>query len=166
MRILELLHEYPDPADFKSMDIMDSIQKQSYGKMHSQEGAPGPKIATRSGMDVIYWCVENDCHEILHTLFAKWGVTVDEAILRRACMSVQGRTIGSPRTMRLFLENLLKESETDGVEVFPEESEITAVREKLRNAKGSKNWFRNTRQHDLLLKVLESSGIKIRTRLR
>ena len=78
------------------------------------------------------------------------------SVLRRACMSMQGRTIGSPRTMRLFLENLLKE--TDGVDA--EEREITALKEKLRNADASKIWFRNTRQHELLLNSLKDSGIK------
>ena len=50
--------------------------------------------------------------------------------------------------------------ETDGVDA--EEREITALKDKLRNADASKIWFRNTRQHELLLNVLKDAGIKFR----
>ena len=149
-----------------------------------QAGVPDSENATRTGRDVLNWLVDKDCHALLRILFVKRGVAVDEATVRRACRTWQGKTVGSPTTIRLLLERLVQDwekKESPGVSKglqgspeedkdSPEESEESpesgqeAVAEKeafrLEEAEVNalkvqlKERFRSERQHDLLIRIL------------
>ena len=124
---------------------------------------PDPEIATRTGREVLNWLVEKDCHELLHILLAKRGVAVDEELLKRACTSWEGRTVGSPKTIRILFEGLIHNIETSGIDqIFQEERDVEALKDKLSKAGGKKKFFRFTRQHDLLIKTLVQTGIVIK----
>ena len=122
---------------------------------------PDLEVATRTGRDAINWLVEKDCHDLLHILLVKRGVAVDEQLLKRACTSWQGRTVGSPKTLRLLFDQLLHDMETSGSNGFlQEETGLEALQEKLSKAGEEKQkCFRRRRKHELLIKALESTGI-------
>ena len=122
---------------------------------------PDLEIATRTGRDAINWLVEKDCHDLLHILLVKRGVAVDDELLKRACTSWQGRTIGSPKTLRLLFDQLLHDMETSGLNGFlQEEKGLEALKEKLSKAGEEKQkCFRRRRQHEFLIKALEGTGI-------
>ena len=124
---------------------------------------PDFDIATRTGREVLNWLVEKDCHELLHILLAKRGVAVDEELLKRACTSWQGRTVGSPKTIRVLFEGLIHNIEASGInQILQEERDVEALKDKLSKAAGNKKFFRFTRQHHLLIKTLVQIGILIK----
>ena len=122
----------------------------------------------RTGREITYWLVENDCHELLHDLFTNQKLPVDKALLTRACRSWHGKTEGSPKTMRLLLMRLIQDMETSESEergrgfdvLFQDQREVETFKQKLKKANEAKTkWFRKRRQHKLLINILIDTGM-------
>ena len=102
---------------------------------------------TLNGMDLILWAIENDCHMLLKLIISNIGVDVDKQMLSRACTVVQGRTIGSPWTIKFLVDRVLHQTDETGFFFLEEDRDrVKSQRDKYHLSK---------RQHTMLIELLE-----------
>ena len=118
-RVGDIPHKSEMPTDAKSFHSRtDSYESLVYDS--SGEAEPEDKVTVNhTGMDIINWAIDKDCHLLLKNILEMKKISVDKAMLNRACTVVNGKAIGSPKTISFLLERILQQPsvmETFGIQ--------------------------------------------------
>ena len=107
-----------------------------------------------SGMDMINWAIERDCHILLEHLVTVMGVPVDKHMLSTACTSMCGKSFGSRKTIKFMLDRFSPQPpEVTGQTMQDEMLHLRWVNTELAMAH-----VRQTKDYALLHKALNKSG--------
>ena len=125
----------------------DGRGKEEEAVATSRPEGTNDEAVTIRGRDLIFLAIENDLHMLLEFIISELGVNVDEDILSKACTIVQGRTTGSPWTIRFLVDTALRQTNKTGGLYFGENQDrVKSVRAKH---------HLSHRQYTLLIELLE-----------
>ena len=135
-----------DAAPLNARNFTQSILAKTNGSEEEKTGQ-----VTLNGMDLILWAIENDCHMLLKLIISDIGVDVDKQMLSKACTVVQGRTIGSPWTIKFLVDRVLHQTDETGFFFLEEDRDrVKSQRDKYHLSK---------RQHTMLIELLEKLDV-------